>query len=76
MSNILITSAGRRVSLVRFFKKELKRFFKGGKVFTTDAEPLFSAACFEADEAFKVKKNYENGYMEELLALAIRLDVL
>lgn len=75
MNNILITSAGRRVSLVRLFKKELKRFFPDGKLFTTDTEPQFSAACFESDGAFKVSRNDSEGYIQELLALAVEQGV-
>ena len=71
MNNILITSAGRRVSLVRMFKKELKRVFPDAKLYTADADPLFSAACYESDGAFKVIKNDAGGYINELLALAV-----
>ena len=49
MNNILITSAGRRVSLVRFFQKELKSFFTDAKVFTTDLNPNYAAACQISD---------------------------
>ncbi|MBC7913377.1 MAG: carbamoyl phosphate synthase large subunit, partial [Pyrinomonadaceae bacterium] len=75
MNNILITSAGRRVSLVRIFKKELKRFFPDAKLYTTDADPSLSAACFESDGSFKVMKNDEDGYIDELFALAVKLGV-
>lgn len=71
MTNILITSAGRRVSLVRMFKKELKRFFPDSELLTTDADPTLSAACHESDGSFKVIKNDADGYIEELLELAI-----
>lgn len=75
MNNILITSAGRRVSLVRIFKKELNRHFADAKLYTADADPSLSAACFESDGAYKVRKNNEEGYVEELLSLAIDLGV-
>jgi carbamoyl-phosphate synthase large subunit len=71
MNNILITSAGRRVSLVRMFKKELKRAFPDSKLFTADADPLLSAACYESDGAFRVIKNDAGGYVNDLLALAL-----
>jgi carbamoyl-phosphate synthase large subunit len=71
MNNILITSAGRRVSLVRMFKRELKHSFPGAKLFTADADPLLSAACYESDGAFKVIKNDAKGYIKELLALCL-----
>lgn len=71
MTNILITSAGRRVSLVRMFKKELKSFFSESQLYTTDADPSLSAACYESDGSFKVIKNDADGYIEELLDLAL-----
>ena len=40
-NNILITSAGRRVSLVRAFQKELKELYPNAKVLTTDLNPKF-----------------------------------
>ena len=75
MNNILITSAGRRVSLVRMFKKELKSFYSDSMIYTTDAEPSLSAACHESDGAFKVIKNDAEGYIDELLTLAVREQV-
>lgn len=74
-NNILITSVGRRVSLTRFFRKELQRVFPKAKLYVTDAEPDFSAACYIAHGAFKVRKNHEEGYIEELFALAVKLGV-
>ncbi len=70
MNNILITSAGRRVSLVRFFQKELKRFFPEAKVFTTDLNPDFSAACAVSDKAFAISRVTDPNYIDQLLTLA------
>src|SRR5688500_14227229 len=75
MNNILITSAGRRVSLVRMFKKEIQKNFPDARIYTTDAEPMLSAACHESDGAFKVIKNDAEGYVEELLSLAVRENI-
>ena len=75
MTNILITSAGRRVSLVRMFKKELKSFFPDARLYTTDADPSLSAACHESDGSFKVLKNDADGYIEELLDLALTNEI-
>ena len=75
MNNILITSAGRRVSLVRIFKKELNYYFPEAKLYTADVDPSLSAACYESDGAYKVMKNNEDGYVEELLNLALDLGV-
>ncbi|MBX3241208.1 MAG: ATP-grasp domain-containing protein [Chitinophagaceae bacterium] len=67
--NILITSAGQRVSLVRAFKKELKETFADAKVFTTDMYPELSAACNVSDGFFKVKPVTHNGYINDLINL-------
>lgn len=65
--NILITSAGRRVSLVRAFQKELKKIYPNGKVFASDADPILSAACQVADGHFKVPLHKDPTYLEVLL---------
>lgn len=70
--NILITSAGQRVSLVKAFKKELTRTYPGSKVFTTDMCPELSAACHVSDRSFKVQRVTDPGYIDELLALCFR----
>lgn len=67
--NILITSAGRRVSLVRAFQKELKSIFPNSKVFASDSKPELSAACHVADGYFEVPKLEEERYFEEFVAL-------
>jgi carbamoyl-phosphate synthase large subunit len=54
--NVLITSAGRRVSLVRSFQKELKKIDQTAKVYATDAETQLSAACQIADGSFDVPR--------------------
>ncbi|MTE25579.1 ATP-grasp domain-containing protein [Winogradskyella ouciana] len=67
--NILITSVGRRVSLVRAFQKELKGFFSEAKVYASDVSPLLSAGCQVADEYFEVPALDESSYIEFLLNL-------
>lgn len=67
--NILITSAGRRVSLVKAFQTTLVKFFSDGKVFTTDLQPGLSAACCISDGSFSVRKVTEPGYIDDLLQL-------
>ena len=69
MNNILITSAGRRVSLVRFFKAELNNIFPEAKVFTTDANPDYAAACRVSDGFFKVPRVTDSNYINHLLQL-------
>ena len=65
--NILITSAGRRVSLVRSFQKELKKLDSRGKVYATDSDPLLSAACQVADEYFKAPRLDDPNYITVLI---------
>ena len=64
--NILITSAGRRVSLVRSFQKELKKIDLNGKVYSADAKPELSAACQIADGCFKVPRLDAPNYIDVL----------
>ncbi len=66
--NILVTSAGRRVSLVRAFQKELKYLYPTAKVFAADANPNESAACHVADSFFLVPRLSEDNYIEHLIA--------
>ena len=55
MKNILITSAGRRVSLVKAFINATKKFKLKSKVFITDLNPnRMSPASFFADQSFKI----------------------
>jgi carbamoyl-phosphate synthase large subunit len=67
MQNILITSAGRRVSLVRAFQKELKAFDSNAKVFACDANPSLSAACHVADGHFGVPRLDRDTYIDNLI---------
>ncbi|TYP72313.1 ATP-grasp domain-containing protein [Aquimarina intermedia] len=67
MNNIIITSAGRRVSLVKAFKKELKVLSPSGKVFVADAEPDLSSAAQVADQSFKLPLLSSNSYITTLL---------
>ena len=73
--NILITSAGRRVSLVRSFQKELKGTYPNSKVYAADAEPLLSAACQIADGFFKVARLDDPNYIEDLIGFCKLHDI-
>ncbi len=74
--NILITSAGQRVSLVRAFQKELKNVYPDGRVFTTDMTPEISAACNVSDKYFQVKRVTDPEYIKELLDLCVSENIL
>lgn len=65
--NALITSAGRRVSLVKAFQQELKKDDADAKVFSVDLQPELSAACQVSDGYFKVPRVTELSYIESLL---------
>ncbi|WP_299164491.1 ATP-grasp domain-containing protein [uncultured Eudoraea sp.] len=70
--HILITSAGRRVSLVRAFQTELKLLVPNGKVFAADANPTASAACNVADASFKLPMINDDNYLECLLQVCLK----
>ena len=69
--NILITSAGQRVSLVRSFQKELKKYFENGQVFTTDLNPILAPACHVSDQSFTVPRVTSPEYIDQLLQLCL-----
>lgn len=69
--NILITSAGQRVSLVRSFQTELKKFFENGQVFTTDLNPILAPACHVSDQSFTVPRVTSPEYIDYLLNLCL-----
>jgi len=67
--NILITSAGRRVSLVREFKKELIKYFPEGRVVTVDMNPLLSPACQISDSFYDVPRVTDEYYCTKLIEI-------
>ena len=75
IKNILITSAGRRVSLVKHFQETLKKFNHRGKVFTTDMNPMLSSACHVSDGFFKVPAATDTQYISLLKRYCIEHDI-
>ncbi|HKH59838.1 MAG TPA: ATP-grasp domain-containing protein [Flavitalea sp.] len=73
--NILITSAGQRVSLVRAFQKELKNIYPQNEVYTTDMFPELSAACNVSDRYFTVKRVTDPSYISDLIAICVSNDI-
>ena len=73
--NILITSAGRRVSLVKAFKLELIKIFPGGKVFTADLNPELAPACRISDGYFKLVRVTEQSYCDRLIEICLANDI-
>ena len=75
MNNILITSAGRRVSLLRHFQEQLKKSIPDAKVFAAELSPDLSPACQAAEESFALPRvsnpTYPNILFERCQALGI-----
>jgi len=66
--NVLICSAGRRVSLVKSFQAEARLLIdSGAKVFTSDLRPELSPACQVSDATFRLGYFSEPNYMSDLL---------
>lgn len=66
-NNILITSAGQRVSLVRAFQKELKKHDDKAKVYTVDLNPVLAPACHVSDGYKQVSRVDSTDYISDLL---------
>lgn len=74
--NILITSAGRRVALLRNFQREAKLLLPtGSKVFACDLRPLQSAACRLADGHFTVGRFTDADYIDVLLGICLENNI-
>ena len=73
--NILITSAGRRVSLVKIFQKTVKAYDANGKVFTTDMDPSLSAACQISDGFLEVPRVTDEAYIDILKSYCIENNI-
>lgn len=67
--NILITSAGQRVALVRGFQETLRRFFPEAKVYTTDMNPTLAPAAYVSDKCFIVPRCTAEDYVDSLLKI-------
>ncbi|MFK5958371.1 MAG: ATP-grasp domain-containing protein [Lutibacter sp.] len=67
--NILITSVGKRVSLLKAFQKELKIIYPKGKVFAADVNPQLAAACIISDGWFKVPSLNDSTYILKLIKI-------
>ncbi len=70
-TNILITSAGKRVALTRYFKETLRRFFPEAKVYTTDMRPDMAPAAYVSDGCFAVPRVTAPEYPDLLLSLCL-----
>lgn len=75
MNNILITSAGQRVSLVRAFQKELSAIFPLAKVYTVDLNPSLAPACYVSDGYRSVVPVGGADYISDLIRICKELEV-
>lgn len=75
MNNVLITSAGQRVSLVKAFQKEIKKLNPNNKVYTIDLNPILAPACIVSDGYKQVSKVTDSQYVENLLKICIEWNV-
>jgi carbamoyl-phosphate synthase large subunit len=75
LSNILITSAGRRVGLVRAFQTEIKKNFPNGKVYTAEANPYWSAACRISDGFYSIPRVDNENYINSIYNLCIKENI-
>lgn len=70
--NVLVTSAGRRVSLVQAFARAARA--RGGKALAGDASGL-APALYLADKAFRLPSISAEGYVSHLLSLVREHDI-
>lgn len=66
-SGILVTSAGRRVSLLRAFQEAANESPEVSKVLACDLNPELSSACQAADASFVVPRVTQADYVDRLL---------
>ncbi len=69
MNNILITSAGQRVSLIKIFQKEIRKLNPNNKVYTVDTKPLLAPACVISDGYKEICGAIEPNYIDSLLEI-------
>lgn len=71
MKNILITSAGKRVVLVKTFQKTLQEMGLDAKVYTVDMKPEMAPAGYVSEECIRVPRCTSDDYMDVLLQICI-----
>lgn len=73
--NILITSAGQRVSLVKAFQKEIRQINQNNKVYTVDLNPVLAPACHVSDGYRTVNRVTDPNYISEIIHLCKELSI-
>ena len=69
--NILITSVGQRVALVRNFQETLRAFYPQAQVYSTDMNPRLAPAAYISDRCFEVLPVTAPGYIPQLLDICL-----
>jgi carbamoyl-phosphate synthase large subunit len=72
---ILISSAGRRVELIRCFRDGAAHLGIALRVIAVDVDPAMSAACQVADVALQVPRCDRAEFIDELLRICLRHEV-
>ena len=75
MNNILITSAGRRVSLIKAFKESFVQLKIKSKIFITDLNIKRSPAAYFADDSFNIGYFNDPDYINDLLKICLKNNV-
>jgi len=74
-ARMMISSAGRRVSLLRCFRSSAQALGLDLDVYACDLEPEWSAACLEADKAFAAPPTGSEAFVPEMLELCQRENI-
>ncbi len=74
-TNILITAAGRRVSLIKSFSKELNKKYPEARVYAADMNPNMAAACQVVDGFFETHPANHPNFIQQLLELCETNDI-
>ena len=72
--NILFLSAGRRVELIKSFRKAMKQLNNNGKIVAVDLQDTAPALYF-ADKFLPIRRVTEVGYIDELINICIENDI-
>lgn len=73
--NILITSSGKRVELLKEFKGELNSVYPEALVLTVDMNPVMSPACHVSHKTFSVPRCTSEDYPSILLDVCVKNNV-
>ena len=73
--NILITSAGKRVALTRYFKETLVNHYPAAKVYITDINPEMAPVSYVCDKSFRVPRVTTQEYPDVILNICRQNEV-